>query len=308
MNQPTNAEILENYLKRFRHSPQSMRMRKSSLNYFFDKKYFGYTNHVFDITKRTLLDYFDYLNHNKEITLITKKNKWRILKSFLEYTLEYYEDEFEPLIKLRNFPKNTITWSNIDQKESTSNKDVVMDLAEMETILQYLKNNHYTYYLIFRTFAETGMRKGELINIDYDKVYVEKRYIDTKGKTGRKIYYISKQLAKYLQLYLEERTLVEVQTKALFLSARLRRFSPRPFNRYLKNILRKIEITKNITCHTFRKSLNTFRKVMGCLLEDRKILLNHKSNDVNIESYVKLNYEQFITLYDRWDPYKNLNI
>ena len=47
---------------------------------------------------------------------------------------------------------------------------------------------------------------------------------------------------------------------------------------------------------------------MGCPTEDRKILLNHKTNDVNLESYIVLDYIQFIELYDKWDPYKELNL
>jgi len=45
---------------------------------------------------------------------------------------------------------------------------------------------------------------------------------------------------------------------------------------------------------------------MGCPSEDRKILLNHKVQDVNMESYVKLNYNQYIELYDKWYPYSEL--
>ena len=61
-----------------------------------------------------------------------------------------------------------------------------------------------------------------------------------------------------------------------------------------------------MSCHTFRRTINTFRKLMGCPSEDRKILLNHKVQDVNMESYVKLNYNQYIELYDKWYPYSEL--
>lgn len=60
--------------------------------------------------------------------------------------------------------------------------------------------------------------------------------------------------------------------------------------------------------HFFLSTVNTCRKIMGCPTEDRKILLNHKTNDVNLESYIVLDYIQFIELYDKWDPYKELNL
>ncbi len=47
---------------------------------------------------------------------------------------------------------------------------------------------------------------------------------------------------------------------------------------------------------------------MGCLIEDRKILLCHKVSDVNYNYHIKLNNDDFINLYDRWNPYKNLSV
>ncbi len=47
---------------------------------------------------------------------------------------------------------------------------------------------------------------------------------------------------------------------------------------------------------------------MGCPSEDRRILLCHRVQDVNYNCYVKLNYEDYIALYDKWYPYKDLEI
>jgi len=297
----TNDEIIEKYLDGFRHSNASISTRKSCLNYFFDKKYFGFDGHISEIKKSTLIDYFNYLNQLKTISLGPKKMKWTFIKGLLEFCMEYYDDF------LIAIPKHTIKWKPI-HKEPNSNKDVVMTKKELKEILEYLKGYHYSYYLIFKTFADTGMRKGELIAIDYDKVNLKKRYIETKGKTGRKIYYISKDLSNHLNVYLEERKLKNVETKALFLSTWLKRYNLRAFNEFLKPRLDELGIKKNITCHTFRKSLNTFRKLMDCSKENRKLLINHKTKDVNVNSYVKLNYSEYLDLYDKWYPYSNLNL
>ena len=300
MEKKTNQEIMKKYLIRFQHSKQSIATRKSCLNYFF--KYFGYSGHIHEITKSDLIDYFDYLNQLKTISLGTKKTKWTLLKSFLEYCMEYYDDF---LVKI---PKHSINWQP-NHKIAHSNRDVVMDLDELKKIFDFLKIHHFTYYMIFRIFSETGMRKGELISIDYDQVNLEKRYIETIGKRGRKVYYVSNELNELLKIYIRERKAYnKVASKALFLSQRATRFNIRIFNKYLKNILKQIGIDKNITCHTFRKTLNTLRKNMGCPNEDRKILINHKTHDVNVESYVKLKYNEFIDLYDKWYPYSTILI
>ena len=55
---------------------------------------------------------------------------------------------------------------------------------------------------------------------------------------------------------------------------------------------------RNITCHTFRRTINDLRKDMGCPLEDRKILLGHKVRDVNVRSYTNSDYREYL-LYTR---------
>jgi len=266
----TNEEIIQTHLNHYRYSPQSVKARKYNLNYFFNPIYFGYSGHIFDINKRDLFEYFDYLNNLDTIALETKKMKWTILKSLLEFNMEYYDD-FIVII-----PKKTIQWKP-NHKKAETNRYVIADKKDIEEILYYFKSfKREKYYLIFRIFVETGMRKGELINIDYDGVFPEKRYIDTIGKTGRKIYYISEDLADKLRVYIVRIKNARKYSKALFVTKRnkqYKRYSERTFNLLLKRVLKELGIEKNITCHTFRRSINTHRKLMGCPPEDRKILL-----------------------------------
>jgi integrase len=298
----TNEAIINRHLLRYKDSPESIKTRKSSLNYFFVQKYFNFNGHISEISKSILVDYFDWLNQLTSISLSTKQNKWRLLRSLLEFCMEYYDDF---LIKIPT--KKTIQWKN-NHKKPNSNKDIRLEKEEVKDLLTFMKINRFSYYLIFRIFAETGMRKGELINIDYDKVNLKKRFIDTHGKRGQKIYYFSRELGVLLDFYIESRKSKEYDTKALFVSNHSQRFSNRPFNIYLKIITKKIGLNKNITCKTFRSTLNTLRKIMGCSNEDRKILINHKTTDVNVNHYINLKWNEFIELFDNWNPYKDIQI
>ena len=209
MNVPTNQEIIETCLNHYRHSKQSVKTRKSSLNYFFKPEYFGYKGNVFDIDTDILIDYFDYLKHLETISLGTKKTKWTLLKSFLNFTMEYYR-KYKFVVVI---PKHSINWNGIVHKKSKTNKNVVMSIEEIDSILNYLKLRNFKYYLIFRIFTETGMRKGGLIAIDINGVNIKKRYIETIEKfTQEKVYYISKELATFLELYIKERKLKNVKT------------------------------------------------------------------------------------------------
>jgi integrase len=296
---PSNQQIIDRYLQRYKHSKQSMSSRKYALGYFFEQRYFGYEGHVFEIKKRDVIDYFDYLNHLETISLVTKMNKWSYFRTFLQFVMEYYDD-FVIVI-----PRYCVKWKPIHKKPE-SNKDVIMTKEEVKKILDYTFNHNYQYYILLRLLTETGMRHGELLSIDYDNVNLKKRLVETQGKTGRNVYYFSKGLAKHLSIYLKERMFKNSTSKALFLSIFRKRYAPRSINNYLQNCLSRLNIDKRVSCHTFRRTLNTMRKRMGCQSEDRKILLCHKVNDVNFSCYVKLNYGDHIQLFDKWNPYKSI--
>jgi len=130
-----------------------------------------------------------------------------------------------------------------------------------------------------------------------------------KGKTGEKIYNYSKDLADKLKIYLNERKSLNVKTNYLFLTKSLKQYSNRAFNVILSRVLKNIGIKKNITCKTFRSTLNTLRKKeMKCSNENAKRLLGHKTNDVNINSYTKYDYIDLMNLYDEYYPYQTLNL
>jgi len=267
---PNNKEIIDEYLHTFRDSKQSQATRRSCLNYFFKSKYFGYKGHVFDIGKKSLLKYRDYLNHLETISLSTKKTKWTILKSFLTFCEDCYEEEYNVFFK---FPHKR-DWNKI-HKEPDSNADVFLTIEEIKLIMEYLKRTNFKYYLIFKLFAESGPRKGGVINLDYDKIFLKDRYLKRIEKNGRVVYYFSEELRDYLDIYLKERKLIKIETKALFLSSHLKRFNIRGFNLFLKKITSKLGIEKNVTCHVFRRSLNLLRFEMGCPDEIQKTLINH---------------------------------
>ena len=306
MNRPSNSTLIKDFLNFYIHSQQSIKMRKSSLNFFFSEDYFGYNSHIFDIDTRTLKKYFIFLKNYDEVSIQTRKNKWHILTSFLNFSMEDYE-EFNITI-----PKRSINWNGALPKEKKiiSNKDVVASKEEIELILNKLKVNNFKHYLIFRILAETGMRPGELREAKIISFKKEYRHLHIKkGKTGEKIYNISKQLCNELEQYVESRKSENTTEPYMFLTKFLKKYGNRAFNLILKRYLNLLGIKKNITCKTFRITLNTLRKKeMGCDNDTAKELLGHKTNDVNIKHYTKYDYTDLIELYDRYDPYKYLKL
>jgi len=305
MNRPKNDEIIDKYLEHFNNSNQSKKVRRSSLNYFFNSNYFNFNEHVFDITTTTLIDYFNYLKALKNISITTKKFKWTILCSFLNYIMEYYYEDYKYFVKI---PQKTVNWGN-GHKRAKSNKNVIASKDEIVKILGYFKTNDYYGYLMLRLLCESGCRKGGILNLRYEDVNIEKRYFITREKTKDELaYYFSKNLAQHLEMFVEQRKKIESEHEELFLNDKtLKPYSLRALNLKLEKARNSLNIKKRITCHTFRRTINTLRKQMGCSNEDRKILLNHKTtSDVNLNSYTQLEYENFIQMYDTWNPYKDL--
>ncbi|MHA1874890.1 MAG: tyrosine-type recombinase/integrase, partial [Promethearchaeota archaeon] len=286
----SNEELIDEYIGFYKHSPQSQANRRSSLKYFFGVDHYDYQDHVSKITTKILKNYFIWLKNLPVISIATKQNKWTILISFLNSLMEDYDDF---LIKI---PQKSVNW-----KGTLGNGKIIKEILtkeEITKILDHFKRYNFKHYIIFRLFLETGMRKGELIQIKCSNIDIEERYIRTHGKTEESVYYFSKELGKYLKQYLNSRLTLKINTDILFLSKFRKQFCNRSFNKLLKNACEKVGIEKNITCHTFRRTINTYRKKMGCPNEDRKILLNHKVSDVNIESYIILEREEYIKLFD----------
>ncbi|MFW9879768.1 MAG: tyrosine-type recombinase/integrase [Candidatus Thorarchaeota archaeon] len=337
MNRPKNKTIIQKYLDHYNHSPQSRKMRESNLRFFFgeyfplgngtkSKTWFNYDGHIFDIDNEKIIDYFDYLKTLDTVSITTRKNRWHIFISFLNYTMYIYRKYNFIIAKP---PKEFVSFENAVSKKTKvkSNRKIFATKEEIQKILDYLNAHNFKHYLIFRIFVETGMRKGELINAKYTELEPEERFINPeKGKKDEKYYFFTESLAKLLKIYLQERKSLKIQKNFLFLTNGFEKYSNRAFNLILKGNISKgkngelIEhigvldaigidkVQRNITCHTFRRTINDFRKDMGCPNEDRKILLGHKIRDVNVRSYTNSDYKRLRILFDKWNPYKDLKL
>ena len=67
-------------------------MRESSLKYFLGVEFFNYHGHIFDLDTKILKKYFVFLKNLDTVSIQTRKNKWHILTSFLNFTMEDYPD------------------------------------------------------------------------------------------------------------------------------------------------------------------------------------------------------------------------
>jgi len=298
-----NQTIINEYLREYKNSPQSVSMRKSCLNHFFND--FGYNKSIFELTKKDINDYFIFIKNNEELALNTKKNKFKIFKSFLDNIIYNYEDDFTkiPLFK----PK--YNWSDIGHADSRK-KEYVLTPKNIEDILDNFKQQHFVKYLVFSLFSFTGARKGEIQNLRLKGVDLESRTITTIGKKGKKIYCFDERLIPELQMYLEERMSIKADTDHFFLTHNYKPINLRTFNLWLKPILKKLNLPNEISIQYFRWSINNNRKdLLRTPNGICEILLGHAPSSTNEIFYTgELTPEKRVGLYDLHNPYYAITI
>lgn len=284
-------------------SPQSISMRKSCLNHFF--RYFGVNKSVFKLTKADIKKYFVELKNNQEYSLNTKKNKFRIFRSFILDITYLYEEKFD---KIPQFERK-YNWGDqghADKKE----KEIILLPDDIEKILAHFKKQHFVKYLIFSLYAFTGCRKGELQNLRIKGVDLKNRTITTSGKKGKKVYCFDDRLTPELEMFLEERNNIEAETDHFFLTINHKPIALRTFNLWLKPALKSLNLPNKVSIQYFRWSINNNRKDITKTTNDEcEVLMGHAPSNVNSTYYTRaIKPQERITLYDNNNPYKAIII
>ncbi len=136
---------------------------------------------------------------------------------------------------------------------------------------------------IFETLYSTGLRVSELVNLDRDKINLERREFSIRGKGGKdRVVFISSSAASALSLYLKFR---KDQMKPLFIhyggvkedDGDYMRITQRSIQRMIKKYAKYAGITKNVTPHVLRHSFATDLLINGADIRSVQALLGHSS-------------------------------
>jgi integrase len=306
----TNDEYLANWLGGF-----SLGVSQGA-RYHNMKRFFSFINHrpILSLTFEDYMEYFRALKANPELTDGTKKQYWRQLHSFVIYLSESTGITI-------NFPVKTAKWGHEGGKAGNPTTDTVLSREQVLELREKAKLLNYSRYFMFLLQSDTGMRCTQLVSIELSDLHLDQRVVYTIHKGGGKkdIYPFSELTRDELAKYLRGR--IEGESKYLFpgntghhastriyedfileLCGRLTRWTERDAsgNRHTRE---KRQLgTYQAASHTFRRTLNTLRKNMGCLNEDREFLLNQKVS-MNGELYVKMSVESRVALFDKWNPF-----
>lgn len=260
-------------------SPKSMKYYLYVLKAFFSK----ISIPAKEITTDDIRNYLDGFS-SETVSKVSMDNIRRVLSSFFSWLEEEDYIRKNPVKRIHKIR----TIKTIKQAFNDEN-------------IENLKDNCSSLRdkVIIELLASTGMRVGELVNLNVTSIDFENKECIVLGKGGkqRKVYFDSK-TKLHLQHYIDSRI---DKNEALFVSIF------KPFNRLqisgVEIMLRKLGFKTNISKvhpHRFRRTLATKAIDKGMPVEQVQILLGHTKIDTTMhyaivdQTNVKNSYRRFI--------------
>lgn len=236
------------------------------------------------VTTDDLRLYLDTYQSEHKISKVTIDNIRRILSTFfawLEDESYIIKSPVRRIHKVKTCKTVKETYSDEALEIMRDNAENIRDLALIDIL------------------TSTGMRVGELVNLDRDDIDFENRecIVLGKGNKQRKVYFDARTKI-HLQKYLSER---KDTNPALFVTLQS------PYNRLLisgveirlRNLGRKLNLNK-VHPHKFRRTLATMAIDKGMPIEQVQQLLGHQSVDTTLQyamvnqNNVKLSHRRYI--------------
>lgn len=213
---PSNEQLIQGFLDdcRLRNlSSESIRSYKSNLRIMSQfLKELGYS--LLNLDKRALKAVLGYLIEKRQVSSKTVDNYFCALSSFYHYLV--YEDltETNPVLP---FGKRYLN----QYKKPTSNPGIkrrLLSVKEMARLINSILNPRDK--AIVTLLAKTGIRRGELIDIDLDDIDWAKQSIRLKPKRKRSnsLVFFDDECARILKRWLKARRNYDVNSgcRALF--------------------------------------------------------------------------------------------
>lgn len=272
-----------NYLKIERQcSALTITSYKSELDRFFIYLLKNNTD-IHDCTTSSVRSYVYIQKEKRKLSNVSVCKTIAVLKSFFNYL----EDE-------EYLPVNPTRKIKIAKKEIRSPK--LISKYEVEKILNNIKyaparcaKNYIRDSLIIAMLYYTGIRKSELLNLNWDDLNLERNTLIIKAGKGRKdrIIPMHPRLIELIDKYLQSR--LPLTNPALFIGENKKRLSKNSFVNIIKMYLRLSGLeNKGYTPHSFRHSFATNLVESGVDIFKVQTLLGHSSLD-STKIYINFN-------------------
>jgi len=255
------------------------------------KKFLDYLNYINIsdinlISTRTVRQYFYYAKENRSLCQSSISKIIAIIKSFFNYLEE--ED-----ITVKNPTRKIKVPKKINKIPSVMSKyEVDLIIRSVDFAPLRCRKNNVRDKLVLSLLYYTGIRKSELLNLNWTDINLSKSFIIIRrGKGGKdRLIPLHKEVTGLLDQYLEER--LPLKTDALIIGEQGRRMGNCSFVNLLKMYFALSGLKrKGYTAHSFRHSFATHLVEAGVDLFKVQKLLGHASLDTT-KIYINFNSSQ----------------
>lgn len=245
------------------------------------------------ITTSTLREYFFFTKESRKLSQTSISKVISIIKSFFNYLEEEEIISKNPSRKIR-VPKKI---NKIPKVISKTEFDILIKSIDFSPLR--CSKNRVRDKLIISILFYTGIRRAELLNLDWNDLNLEKNTLLIRSGKGNKdrIIPVHKSLIPLIDAYLTLR--LPLKNNALFIGEASRRLSIISFRNILKMYLRLSGLAKKgYSAHSFRHSFATHLIESGADLFKVQRLLGHQSLDTT-KIYINFNSSQMAEAIDK---------
>ena len=279
------------YFKRFLESCKIKGLSENTIRaYISDVRYYilwqSKKNNKEFLEKEILFDYVKFMQ-DKNLAKTTIKRRVATLKAATSWMLQ------EKLIKYNPFDK--ISLKLITPKKIPR----VLSPKEISQILNQAKSNKekngsiadFSMLVGIEILFSTGIRVGELCNIEILDLNIDSGtiYIKGKGQRERIVFIVDKNVLKLLKAYINERNYLNNNVDRLLIN-KTGYINTEIFRRRLHKIVKEAGIKKRVTPHMIRHTTATHLLENGVDIRYVQKLLGHSNvSTTEIYTHVSMN-------------------
>jgi integrase/recombinase XerC len=229
----------------------------------------------------------------KKVKKVTISRKLSSLRSFFRYLMREGRIGFNPaqLVQTPKAEKHLPAYLSVDEVFSLLDQQIV-------GVPAFPRDR-----AILETLYSTGMRVGELADLNVGDADLESSLVKVRGK-GKKerIVPLGRKAVQALGAYLDERFSARTDREApLFVNARNGRLTTRSIARVVDAYVKAVGIRKKISPHALRHSFATHMMDAGSDLRSIQELLGHESLSTT-QKYTAMSMAKLIEVYDKSHP------
>ncbi|MCX7910444.1 MAG: site-specific tyrosine recombinase XerD [Endomicrobia bacterium] len=279
----------------------------------------GLSQNTIDAYRRDLTQYFNFLQQiNKDIHTVSSEDitdfLWQLKKNNLKNNSIYRKTscitQFHKFLIAEEITKNNPV-EFISKPKLQRKLPQVLSYEEVEKILNFIpkkKFNDIRNKAMLEMLYATGMRVSELVNLKFSQLDLSNKYIRVIGKGNKeRIVLLNSKSIQALKDWLEirakkfQKRLIPEYDQYVFLSKLGKPISRIDFWEQLKNYVKKVGISKNVSPHTLRHSFATHMLKYGADLRVVQELLGH-SDISTTQIYTHIDKQHLKELHKKYHP------